>query len=220
MDCSVDTHYFRDPSGTDIEPVAQESVGGGHDHGHDHGGGGSLSCGCESQEADHPFTINCTDVATIRSAGVTLSNCNGGVPAQSACEGAVATDPTCQIAFFVIQAHHDHCPHDTLVRRVPRSHQRPASLALRMLDMACLLCSLLPCSHHRPPRRSRCSTIGRARALVAPSRVNTTRRSLRVLSSTARTRARPRPATLSSRRRALLVARAARPPPPRTLSTL
>ena len=129
-----DTHYFQDASGTDIEPMAQVSIGGGdaHDHGHDHGGG-QASCGCESQEADHPFTINCTDVATIRSAGETLLACNGGVPASSACEDAVATDPTCQIAFFVIQAHHDHCPHDTLVRRYPRSHERSASRACAWL---------------------------------------------------------------------------------------
>ena len=121
-----DTHYLRDGS-TDIEPVAQLG-GDGHDHGHDHGGGGA-TCGCESQEADHPFTINCTDVATIRSAGQTLLACNGGVPAESACKDAVPTDPTCQIAFFVIQSHHDHCPHDTLVRRHPRSHQRTGSPA-------------------------------------------------------------------------------------------
>ena len=122
-----DMHYFQDASGTDIEPMAQEAAGGGdaHDHGHDHGGG-QLSCGCESQEPDHPFVINCTDTATIRTAGQTLLACNGGVPASSACEDAVATDPTCQIAFFVIQAHHDHCPHDTLVRRV-RAHTRAPS---------------------------------------------------------------------------------------------
>ena len=127
-----DTHYLQDASGTDIEPAAEEGAGDGHAHGHDHGSG-QASCGCESQEADHPFAINCTDVATIRSAGQTLLACNGGVPAASACEDAVATDPTCQIAFFVIQAHHDHCPHDTLVRRRSRSHQRTASLACTWL---------------------------------------------------------------------------------------
>ena len=36
-----DTHYLYDASGADVEPVSQESAGGGggHDHGHDHGGG-------------------------------------------------------------------------------------------------------------------------------------------------------------------------------------
>jgi hypothetical protein len=106
-------HYLQDSYGADVEPMAEEAAGGGHDHGHDHGAGGA-SCGCESQEADHPFAIDCTDTVTIRAAGVTLASCGGGVPSSAVCEDAVPTDPTCQIAFFVIQAHHDHCPHDTL----------------------------------------------------------------------------------------------------------
>ena len=186
--------------------------GGGHDHGLDHGGS-RASCGCESQEADHPFAINCTDAAT----GATLAACNGGVPAASACEDAVATDPTCQIAFFILSAHHDHCPHDTLVRRHPRSHQRTRSRLPHAWRAS--RASLPACSPPRPPPRSRCATTGRAGAWDAPSRASTTRRWPRAPSSTARTRRRRRRTTPSSPRHARLVARAAWTPRPRKPST-
>jgi hypothetical protein len=147
-----DTHYLQDPSGTDIEPAAQESVAGGdHAHGHDHGGA-TETCGCASQEADHPFTIDCTDTATIRTAGQTLLACNSGIPAASACQDAVATDPTCQIAFFVIQAHHDHCPHDTLTTAEESLFHDWESSCLgcsiaRQYDSSRAMCPTVDCSN-------------------------------------------------------------------------
>ena len=122
-----DKHYLQDADGTDIEP-AHEEGGDGHGHGHEHGSG-QETCGCASQEADHPFAINCTDVATVRAAGLTLQNeCGPAIEAN--CKDAVASDPKCQIAFFVIQAHHDLCVHDTLVRvAFARSKSSPESLA-------------------------------------------------------------------------------------------
>lgn len=86
------------------------------DHGAHAGHGQAEACGCAALEADHPFTIDCAGTAAIRAAGVTLAACNSGVPDIEFCEHAIedGTDPACQIAFFVLQSHHDYCEHDTL----------------------------------------------------------------------------------------------------------
>lgn len=42
----------------------------GHEGGHAHGG--DEECSCAQHEPDHPFTIDCSDVATINAATLTL----------------------------------------------------------------------------------------------------------------------------------------------------
>jgi hypothetical protein len=108
-------HYFLDEStspATDVEAGFDElSDGGamGHHHASDDGHG--KTCGCESEGAI-PFNIDCskTDAAQqyIRDAMTDLS----------ACEKAVSckTIEKCQMAFFIIQSHHDHCDHETLLK--------------------------------------------------------------------------------------------------------
>jgi len=100
-------HYFQTTAGVDVEPGHEELSDGGH-AGHSHAAGTishGETCGCE-QSGDYPFVIDCTDTDTIRQAMTDLSSC----PKTTACK----TDSKCQTAFFVIQAHHDHCKHDTL----------------------------------------------------------------------------------------------------------
>jgi hypothetical protein len=100
----VTKHYFKDGE-TDIEPAAQESVVAGASHSH---GAGSIeiggTCACE-QTGDFPFTIDCSAVEVIRAAMADIGTCE-----KSTCK----TNKKCQTAFFIIQAHHDHCDHDTL----------------------------------------------------------------------------------------------------------
>jgi len=89
-----------------------------HLHDHDAHGGKPCGeewcpCGCEKDEADHPFTIDCAGTQAIRDAGVTIQGC--GTPSEANCKGKLeAGDNTCQTAFFILQAHHDYCDHDTL----------------------------------------------------------------------------------------------------------
>ena len=54
---------------------ANRKLTGDDDHDHElaHGHGNSL-CGCEKDEADHPFTIDCSDMQTIRAATLTLES--------------------------------------------------------------------------------------------------------------------------------------------------
>jgi hypothetical protein len=112
-----DTHYLlktSDPcpttatedNGCYVEPAHQEAASGGavgHTHAADYDHG--LPCGCEKDEADHPFVIDCADAATIRAAMTTMGSCE-----KSTCK----TNKECQVAFFVLQAHHDYCDHDAL----------------------------------------------------------------------------------------------------------
>lgn len=90
----------------------------GHDHSHDAhmpccGGECWCDCGCEKDEEDHPFTIDCSATQAIRDAGVIMGGC--GTPSEANCRDKLeAGNNTCQTAFFVLQAHHDYCDHDTL----------------------------------------------------------------------------------------------------------
>merc|ERR1719265_733670 len=53
-------HYFKDTTGADIEPVAQEPDGGGGGHSHGHGGaGGVKKCVCEAKSGG--WTLDCTN---------------------------------------------------------------------------------------------------------------------------------------------------------------
>jgi len=98
-------HYFKDTTGTDIEPVAQEPDGG---HGHDHGHGGpdawKSMCVCQAKQND--WKLDCTNKAKIEEAVSKLD-------ADSSC---AAEDPSgyCTMYYHVMQAHHDHCLHDSL----------------------------------------------------------------------------------------------------------
>ena len=103
-----DRHYLYDSAGTDIEPVAEE---GADPHSHGHGGG--ETCGCAALEADHPFTLDCTNTAGFLEAEATL-NGESCVASEASCSAVVGGVMPCQVAFFMLQAHHDICEHDTL----------------------------------------------------------------------------------------------------------
>uniref|UniRef100_A0A7S0L1I1 FZ domain-containing protein n=1 Tax=Coccolithus braarudii TaxID=221442 RepID=A0A7S0L1I1_9EUKA len=80
------------------------------DDGHHHSGG--LACGCEAKETDHPFLIDCNDGARIATAETRLQACDATDAACSAVNAEGVME--CQQAFFILQAHHDNCEHDTL----------------------------------------------------------------------------------------------------------
>jgi len=80
------------------------------DHGHE-----GETCGCAAAEDEHPFTINCTDAAAIRAAATTLGGCTAS---EAGCSGATPDGNgvlVCNQAFLILQAHHEFCPHDTLL---------------------------------------------------------------------------------------------------------
>ena len=78
--------------------------------GHAHGDGGE-PCGCAQYEADHPFKIDCSDKATINAA---IDRLKKLTPSKAECEKVVDGVMTNQVDFFIMQAHHDYCDHDTL----------------------------------------------------------------------------------------------------------
>jgi hypothetical protein len=130
-----DRHYLYDASGTDVEPTAQEMAGGdhghSHDHGHDHDHAGEL-CACAAGEPDHPFTLDCTDSAGFAAAEALLVGASCEATEES-CSGVDASgEMPCQIAFFVLQAHHDLCDHDTLTAA--------QELLVHEFESACLNC--------------------------------------------------------------------------------
>ena len=77
--------------------------------GHDHDGG--EPCGCAQFEADHPFTIDCSDKTYINAA---IDRLKLLTPSQAECSKVVDGVMPNQIDFFIMQAHHDYCDHDTL----------------------------------------------------------------------------------------------------------
>lgn len=81
-------------------------------HNHDEHG---EECGCASRHAAHPFTISCPPDADaeIDAAMVELAKCAKTTAACSAVDPTTGGQ-TCQIAFFTLQAVHDHCPHGEL----------------------------------------------------------------------------------------------------------
>ena len=84
---------------------------GDEEDGHAHGHGGQL-CGCAQYEADHPFKIDCSDKATINAAIDALIPLT---PSKAECEKVDADGVMYnQVNFFIMQAHHDYCDHDTL----------------------------------------------------------------------------------------------------------
>jgi len=90
-----------------VVAFAAASESNPHAHGH-----GRELCGCAKDEPDHPFILDCNNAQNIRDAAARLS---AQTPSAAACQatdanGILAT----QSDFFVIQAHHDYCDHDTL----------------------------------------------------------------------------------------------------------
>ena len=95
--------------------VATASESNTHAHGH-----GRELCGCAKDEPDHPFTLDCSNAANIRAATTTLTGplcagSAGGISAATCSSTNAAGIMECQAAFFVLQAHHDYCDHDTLL---------------------------------------------------------------------------------------------------------
>eukprot|EP01051_Picozoa_sp_SAG22_P015822 SAG22_NODE_2129_length_2969_cov_6.022997_1_plen_679_part_10 len=112
-----DRHYLFDSSDADVEPTAQESVGGDHDHGHDHDHDhdhAGESCACAAGEADHPFTIDCSNTAGFAAAEALLNGADCEATEDSCSQVDSNDEMPCQIAFFMLQAHHDMCDHDVL----------------------------------------------------------------------------------------------------------
>ena len=113
------------------------------DDDHDHG---SELCGCAAHEPDHPFTIDCANGAAIREAYANLMACeDNGAATEAACAVDADADGVmeCQVAFFVLQAHHDYCSHDTLTREEEEY--------VHVWEASCLKCGA---SHGRAPRHS------------------------------------------------------------------
>ena len=85
-----------------------------HD-GHD----GQESCACAAGETQHPFTLDCSAASALATAEGTLISA-GCQPTEASCEALSDASGTgsmmmvCQTAFFILQAHHDFCEHDTL----------------------------------------------------------------------------------------------------------
>jgi len=100
-----DAHYFKDTSGVDIEPVAQdpEPDADGHSHGH---GGDAFESLCVCQAQANSWQLDCTNKGAIQTAVDNLD-------ANTACK-ADAPPATCVVDYHVMQAHHDHCLHDQL----------------------------------------------------------------------------------------------------------
>jgi len=95
-----DRHYLYDSANKDIEPVAQEG-GGAHGHSHDHA---HDKCECKAVEAG--WTIDCANMPPVEAAVKYLTdNCKNTDQRKTA---------KCINSYQNFQAHHDHCPHDTL----------------------------------------------------------------------------------------------------------
>jgi len=97
-------HYFKDRTGSDVEPVAQDPVpSGGHSHGTwaDEFEG---KCVCQAQANN--WKLDCTNKQKITDAVTALN-------ADAACK-AKSPPAKCKPHYYVMQAHHDHCLHDQL----------------------------------------------------------------------------------------------------------
>ena len=106
--------------GSDPDPHAGHDHGGGGDGGGDapesSGGPPKELCACAALDPAHPFTIDCSATDAIRAAKVTLDT-KCGEPLEANCKGTPeggGFNAECQTAFFILQAHHDHCAHDVL----------------------------------------------------------------------------------------------------------
>ena len=88
--------------GTDIEPVLQEGAEGhDHSHGHGHDKAEYEKCACAAKKFN--FAIDCTarvamldSLALLKSAG---------------CATDCSSD-ACEMAYLIVQSHHDYCPED------------------------------------------------------------------------------------------------------------
>ena len=91
--------------------VAAQDAHDGHD--------GMESCACAAGESRHAFTVNCAATAALATAEGTLNSASCEAT-ESSCEAMSDAGGTgtmmmvCQTAYFVLQAHHDFCDHDTL----------------------------------------------------------------------------------------------------------
>jgi len=135
-------HYFKDKSGVDIEPVAQDPEGGdGHDHSHGHGEDGKGMCVCQAKEKG--WKLDCTQKAKISEAVANLE-------AKAACKAA---DPPedCVLNYHVMQAHHDHCLHDALPMGIEKTlhdyeHFYDDCFIKRQFNPALSVCPKVDCS--------------------------------------------------------------------------
>ena len=99
-----DRHYLYDSSGTDIEPIAQEGAGGpGHAHGH----GDMEVCACAATEADHPYSLDCSDSAAIAASATTLQACDLST---AGCDAVTSAGlMSCRGAYFHLHYIHGWC---------------------------------------------------------------------------------------------------------------
>jgi len=100
-------HYFKDTSGVDIEPDAQDPKPEVDGHSHGHGGPGEDTMGlCVCQSQKYGWRLDCTKMDPIRAAVDYLEatpDCRTTTPGK-----------LCEQNYFFMQAHHDHCLHHQL----------------------------------------------------------------------------------------------------------
>jgi len=91
----------------------EEEDGSGHDGHDDHEGhddhAAQEPCSCQAEEDG--WTIDCTDAGVVK---VQTAFAELEADGCDASEAACDADSHCQVNYRILQAHHDHCPHDTL----------------------------------------------------------------------------------------------------------
>jgi len=137
-------HYFKDTTGGDIEPVAQEPDGG---HGHAHGGGTgpeAFEGKCVCQALGNGWKLDCADKAAIEEAVAKLD-------ANAACS-KTSPPADCIQNYYVMQAHHDHCLHDSLPKGIELKlhayeHFYDDCFVKRQFDPKATVCPKVDCSN-------------------------------------------------------------------------
>ena len=107
-----------------------------HDHDHDHDTvAPGASCGCVMKEPAHAFSIDCTPAGlpALMAAEKTLQSCEPTKAACAALDDVSGVQP-CQTAFYLLQAHHDHCEHGSAAD----AHDE----LVHRFELACHSCSI------------------------------------------------------------------------------
>jgi len=154
-----DAHYFKDDSGVDIEPGAQNPVpGGGHSHGT---WNDDFEGKCVCQARAHNWKLDCLTMAPIEAAVdylKTHANCKpyatkDAVP--TGCVAKVKPPQDCQDNYYLMQAHHDHCLHDQLPTDIEKAlhdfeHNYDDCFVKRQYNSALSACPAVTCSSQAP----------------------------------------------------------------------
>jgi hypothetical protein len=154
-----DAHYFKDDSGVDIEPGAQDPVpGGGHSHGT---WNDDFEGKCVCQARAHNWKLDCLTMAPIEAAVSYLqthTTCKPYATKDAIPTGCVAktTPPQqCQDNYYLMQAHHDHCLHDQLPTNIEQAlhdfeHNYDDCFIKRQYNAALSACPAVTCTDQTP----------------------------------------------------------------------